>query len=226
MLNWALRYGPVAGMLDEARPARVLDVGSGRHGLATYWRGATIVHADLDVVPGRAAAVAASVLSLPFADRSIDAVVALDLLEHLPPDLRPLAVDELARVASGTVLVACPVGPAARAADERHRERLERRGQPLPAWLTEHLSFPPVGVGEPRAWVARTCRVRREEASVNARFHEAVLWGETLLPARMFGAFDGTRRGRAIAALTSRGPCYREVVVGCVPASEPGSQTV
>src|SRR3989475_10129817 len=52
--------------------------------------------------------VRASGIQLPFRDASLDAVVAVDVLEHLPKDCRPSLVRETLRVARGLVLLACP----------------------------------------------------------------------------------------------------------------------
>src|SRR5260370_4593459 len=53
--------------------------------------------------------VCASVVSLPFAGRSFDAVTCLEVLEHL--DDPAAAVRELARVARRAVLVSVPFAP-------------------------------------------------------------------------------------------------------------------
>lgn len=75
------------------------------------------------------------VRELPFPDRSFDAVVALDLLEHVPPADRPRALSELRRVTRRRLVVGCPTGEPALEADRRLAERLRR----TPDWLVEHL---------------------------------------------------------------------------------------
>lgn len=96
----------------------VLDMGcgGGRHAFELYRRGANVIALDLnenelgDVaamfaamsqageVPqaARADTVRASAYNLPFADATFDKIVAAEILEHLPYDVR--AMDELARV--------------------------------------------------------------------------------------------------------------------------------
>jgi SAM-dependent methyltransferase len=111
---------------------RVLDLGcgAGRHAFEAYRRGARVVAADLDLkelapvggmfaamrAEGEAAppaAAAATALSadatrLPFRSESFDAIIAAEILEHLPDDAAAMA--EIARVLrpGGTFAVTVP----------------------------------------------------------------------------------------------------------------------
>jgi SAM-dependent methyltransferase len=149
MLNQLARYAPVVRLLEEVPGTTVLEVGSGSRGLARFlssrWQ---ITASDIDFSDyGRAPAtnhtrarqVTADVCDLPFQDGEFDAVVAVDLVEHLPSAQRKQALDELVRVARGRVIVAVPAGPAALDADRRLRDFYRRRGTPPPAWLEEHI---------------------------------------------------------------------------------------
>ena len=51
---------------------------------------------------------AASVCSIPLADRGVDLVVAFDVLEHVPADFLDMAIDEVTRVAKEWVVVTVP----------------------------------------------------------------------------------------------------------------------
>lgn len=109
---------------------RVLDLGcgAGRHAFEAYRRGALVVAADLDVrelppvhgmfaamraegeatPPAAATALSADAASLPFPSEAFDAVIAAEILEHLPNDAAAMA--EIARVLrpGGTVAVTVP----------------------------------------------------------------------------------------------------------------------
>ncbi len=149
MLNQALRYRRVTELLAAEPAGTLLEVGSGSRGIAGLispaWKITSLDRSFDDYGATRTGSgdgverVIGDVTALPFADRSFDAVVALDLMEHVPGELRAKALDELGRVAANVTIVGCPCGPAALESDRRLAARYERlRGQ-APGWLTEHL---------------------------------------------------------------------------------------
>jgi SAM-dependent methyltransferase len=112
-----------AAALQQALPptaARILEVGCGEGrqltAVGTRYPGAELVGLDLpdveleehwDDVPSEM--VQGSALALPFADDSFDLVMAIEVLEHLPSP--ELALREIARVASGVVVLSVPWEP-------------------------------------------------------------------------------------------------------------------
>ena len=109
---------------------RLLDLGcgAGRHAFEAYRRGARVVAADLDLKelapvsgmfaamraegqaapPAAATALSADATRLPFPDDAFDAIIAAEILEHIPDDAAAMA--EIARVLrpGGTVAVTVP----------------------------------------------------------------------------------------------------------------------
>src|SRR5437773_7794299 len=120
LLDPWLRYHPAMSLLRKSRAAgrlRILDVGSGNAGLAHFLQ-APVVSVDVQFSKTEFTArgakripVRGSAASLPFRDRSFDAVVCMDTLEHLPRFVRGAAVQEIFRVARNLVVVGAPFGP-------------------------------------------------------------------------------------------------------------------
>ena len=120
----------------------VLDAGCGEHGLSAFVRSKNIV--GVDVIPTDTKVngfrfIHASIISLPFAERSFSVAASVDVLEHLPESIRADAVNQLVKIADKVILVAFPTGTTSRKMDEAFNQKLIDAGQPIPDWLAEHL---------------------------------------------------------------------------------------
>jgi SAM-dependent methyltransferase len=123
----------------------ILDAGCGEYGLTAFMPRANITGVDIlpeDAVSPDVKYLRGSLTDLPFDDRSFDVVVAIDVLEHLSPEMRISAVREAVRIARKAAIITFPSGAQARTVDERFAEELDRRGSPRPEWLDEHLANP------------------------------------------------------------------------------------
>lgn len=140
---------------EQKRRWRILEIGSGGAGISgfmrdgDFWARADLVVLDHDphLIAGvkRASPVQGNAARLPFTDKSFDAVLAVDILEHLPTDVRRLVAQEVRRVARRLVVCHCPVqGPEegfeGGSCDMQFERayRLHYQRQP-PDWVTEHL---------------------------------------------------------------------------------------
>lgn len=106
--------------LDGLAPATIVEVGAGEGHvtgrLVERFPDATVIGLDLpdESFPDHWRDLGVPMFfgdatTLPFADRSIDLVVCLEVLEHVPSPRRALA--ELARVCAGTVIASVPREP-------------------------------------------------------------------------------------------------------------------
>ena len=124
------------GFVDAVGPDRVLEVGAGEGLVARRLleRHPSLSMAILDLPDPELAAewadipvggVQGSVESLPFPDRSVDLVMAIEVMEHVPdPDL---AIREIARVSASDVILSVPREPVWRIGNMA-------RGRYLGAW--------------------------------------------------------------------------------------------
>ncbi len=119
-----LLVGRFLRRLEQALPAttpdRILEIGTGEGmvaaRVAARFDGAPVVGVDLrdDELATQwrdrgLVGTFADAASLPFADRAFDLVLAIEVLEHLPdPDA---ALAEIARVATGAVVLSVPAEP-------------------------------------------------------------------------------------------------------------------
>lgn len=230
-LDTALRYEAVLRLLAERwRPGiAVLEVGSGSGGV-TEFLAHPVTGVDpafertaergtewLERLPGRATA-------LPVEDGAFDAVLCLEMIEHLAPGEREPALREMVRAlrAGGRLIVTFPADATAAALDRWLDDAYRaRHGEPHP-WVSEHLRE---GHPQTAGLVAALERAGGPGARVQVHKHQ---------PARAFRALHGVYTVRGGSALSGRfalgsppavrvafallrrarrGPCYRTILV-------------
>lgn len=146
MLNRAARFFPILQELKRQLPVggELLEVGSGSLGLGEFW-GRSFVGCDVtfNTRPvDHMRAVVCSGVELPFGDRTFDAVVVSDVIEHVPPMLRKAIVDEALRVSRKIVVVGYPCGQAASELDQKLYRDYQNKKLIPPIWLEEHMLHP------------------------------------------------------------------------------------
>ncbi len=129
----------IAQLAAEQPQLQILDVGGvhlTRHFLPEHAIVVTNLRQD------EATQVQSSGAALPFADQSFDVVMAVDTLEHIPPEKRPAFVRELTRVAAKYVLVTGPFASPLNAEAEQILDTyILRTSGVRHYYLAEHLTF-------------------------------------------------------------------------------------
>lgn len=148
MLNRAARYFPILRemrkVVDLRNGCNVLEIGSGAIGVGEFWRhsfvGCDVAFNEKPRAPMHAVKCSGSLL--PFADKSFDAVIASDVMEHVPPQFRRQVFSEALRVCRRVVVIGYPSGSAAFAADRELRALYVKKNEASPVWLEEHMLHP------------------------------------------------------------------------------------
>lgn len=147
MLNWAARYYPILRILKSdgwLRSGTLLEIGSGPWGIGRF-RNVPFVGCDLsfELEPEPPMfPIKASAAELPFADSTFDVVLASDVLEHIPPNLRTKVIAEALRVSKDLVIFGFPSGQPAWELDLELMEHYKTARQTTPVWLEEHMLAP------------------------------------------------------------------------------------
>ena len=106
------RYSTGAGILAALGfdRSRILEVGANRQRLlGQFLTQASLLYTDVQSEGDERDFVVADATQLPFERGSFDAVISLDVLEHIPRPQRDMAIAEMARVARGVVVIGCPL---------------------------------------------------------------------------------------------------------------------
>lgn len=230
-LDTALRYEAVLRLLGERwRPGmRVLEVGSGSGGVTEFLEyPVTGVDPAFERTAERStpwlSRVAGRATALPLEDESFDAVLCVEVFEHLGEGEREPALREMVRVLrpGGRLILTFPADDTAleldRWLDEAYRAR---HGEPHP-WVAEHLAE-----GHPRSddVFSALKRVGGPGARVLLRKHQPArafralhgvytVYGGTAWTGRFaLGSPVAVRAAFSVLRRMRRGPAYRTVLV-------------
>lgn len=219
----AMRYMPIVrdvrahGCVDQ-----VTEIGSGSRGITPYL-GHKIVGVDMgfdEPVSSLLEPVCASALDLPFPSSSRPCVVSTDMLEHIPPESRQRAVDELVRITQRLLILAVPAGPGAESQD-RALDTLytEEHGVALP-FLTEHVENG-LPTAEQVAELVRTS-VERSGRNASIAFHKngnlgvrmwlMRIWIRTPRPSAQW-TWTALNHLHPLLSRMNFGECYRTIAV-------------
>jgi hypothetical protein len=220
-LDVDLRYRAVARLLKEfVRPGtEVLEVGAGAITIGHYFRCRTVaVDPSFDEPEANHTnRIRGSATALPFSDRQWDVVCSVDMLEHIPPEVRYRAILESVRVARSLVVIAVPVGEAAYRHDvQTHEYYLSKHGIPH-RFNAEHVELGLPSGSQVKEWIENAAselgrRVKIvERPNVNIRLR---LWYMklSLHPAILIRSLYVALYPLAYVGWTmDRGECYRRI---------------
>jgi hypothetical protein len=219
MLNWAARYYPILRSLrpEFSEGDSLLEIGSGPVGIGKF-HPAPFVGCDINFPwPPKAPMkpVVASATNLPFSDQSFDAVVASDVLEHVPPDNRMIVIREALRVARKIAIFGFPSGSQAFEFDVKLAKVYDQSGKDKPEWLEEHMRYQPFPTKQLFDEIQSEWLVSSFE-NENAVFHNWVMRQEMHRPGlygfRVLLALV-PRLMERLLRYADREPFYRQIVV-------------
>ena len=223
MLNWAARYYPILRILNEHNllsSGSVLEIGSGPYGLGTF-RKVPFTGCDLSFpTPPKwpMTPVIASATDLPFDDNAFDAVLASDVLEHIPPGSRMTAIREALRVTRDLAIFCFPSGAIAQDADRALRDFYLRKRIDVPSWLEEHMlaSFPDESLFDSLRFDSLSGWNTTKVGNESIHFHSWMMRQETRWPfvyASMQLLRLAPRLMEKLLRLADRAPYYRQIFV-------------
>jgi 2-polyprenyl-3-methyl-5-hydroxy-6-metoxy-1,4-benzoquinol methylase len=155
--------------------------------------------------------VIASATELPFQADEFDVVVASDVLEHIPPELRQTVIGECLRAARKLVIFGFPCGQLAWQADRDLLGAYVHAKITPPVWLTEHMDAPfpePELIHQLDGWKIE------QQGNESIRFHSWLMRREM---SRAFVRFSSIVSRVApwlvepLLQKADREPCYRQI---------------
>ena len=218
MLNWAARYFPILRELRQqlGDEDSLLEIGSGSVGMGKFCRRRFVGCDVLFPVPPKAPMlpVVSTAAKLPFKDRCFDAVVASDVLEHVPPEHRTAVISEALRVARKIVIFGFPSGHEAFEYDQKLANLYDAEHRSIPGWLQEHMLHP--FPAETLFEVVQAGWSIKRFGNENLSFHSWMmrkerhrLWNYGFLA--LLGALP--RFVEFMLRRADREPCYRRIIV-------------
>lgn len=130
------RYRFISELIVLMGGKSVLDVGAGEGIIRRFLKEKEILTLDLNHGD-----VLGSGINLPFKGDSFDVVTAIDVLEHIPKNIRSLFVQELIRVARSYVIIAAPFKNSRIQQVEYELNNFYNKYSEDSPWLKEHIKY-------------------------------------------------------------------------------------
>ncbi len=152
-LEVMLRYAPVKKVIAElADHGRILEIGGGSEGFSSF-TDRKIFGVDMhfsrplnsNIVP-----CVASAYRMPFPDNAFDAVISMDMLEHIPANHYNEVIAEIVRLSKRIVILGFPSGTRAAEMEKKINAIHMKMFNVAHFWLGEHIAngLPDAGIIE------------------------------------------------------------------------------
>lgn len=168
----ALRYWPVVREIKKAKleNSKILEIGPGSLGIVPYLKG-EIVGIDVDFSGPQTKSlnkIKGKATELPFRKNSYDATISVDVLEHIPPQLRETAILEMLRVTKRLAIIVIPTGEHSEEQDRQLHERWNKVFKTKNQFLEEHVKFGLPKNEEIFVYIDRSLRKLKKDAKTRS----------------------------------------------------------
>ncbi len=141
----ALRYAPVISEIEKIKipNAKILEIGSGSLGITPYLKqNIDAVDVDFSGPPSPyIKKIKGKAWSLPFAKNSYDITISVDVLEHIPPQLREKSIFEMIRVTNNLAVIVVPTSQESESQDKDLQAHWNKTFKIKNQFLDEHVKY-------------------------------------------------------------------------------------
>lgn len=141
----ALRYAPVISEIKKAKilNAKILEIGSGSLGITPYYK-ENIDAVDVDFSGPKSPYInrmKGKAWELPFKKSTYDISISVDVLEHIPPELREKTIYEMIRVTKKLAIIVVPTTQESQDQDKKLQTIWNKTFKIKNQFLNEHVKY-------------------------------------------------------------------------------------
>jgi len=141
----ALRYLPVVGQLKKLglNQPKILEIGSGSVGITPYYKhNIDGIDVDFSGPPSKfIKRIKGKAWDLPFKKNEYDVTISVDVLEHIPPNLREKSIYEILRVTKTLAVIVVPTSSESQKQDIELKQLWQKTFNIKNQFLDEHVKY-------------------------------------------------------------------------------------
>lgn len=103
-----VNYYYQTSLIQQVQPRSILEIGIGNKTVSTYLKQFGYQVSTCDFDSNLEPDIISDIRSLPFSDHSYEAVLACEIIEHVPWSQVPIAISEISRVTSKYAIISVP----------------------------------------------------------------------------------------------------------------------